>query len=94
VLKFFAQNLGRVISRDELVQVLGYQNYPTTRAIDNRVLTLRHKLERDPTNRRIRSISERCMALALTRELASAAGTGKAGQMPFILPITWALGGP
>ena len=50
VLKFFAQNLERVISRDELVQVLGYQNYSSTRTIDNHVLTLRHKLERDPAN--------------------------------------------
>ena len=49
VLKFFAQNVERVITRDELLQVLGY-HYLTTRAIDNYVLALRHKLERDPAN--------------------------------------------
>jgi len=48
-LKFFAQNPGRVISRDELLnEVWGYQNYPSTRTVDNHVLRLRQKLERDP----------------------------------------------
>ena len=50
ILKFFVQNAERVISRDELLQVLGYQNYPSTRTIDNHVLKLRQKLERDPAN--------------------------------------------
>jgi DNA-binding response OmpR family regulator len=35
-LKFLAKNAGRVISRDELLnEVLGYQNYPCTRTVDN-----------------------------------------------------------
>ena len=50
ILKFFVQNAGRVISRDELLQVLGYQNYPTTRTIDNHILKLRQKLEKDLAN--------------------------------------------
>jgi DNA-binding response OmpR family regulator len=50
ILKFFVQNAERVISRDELLQVLGYQNYPSTRTIDNHVLKLRQKLEKDSAN--------------------------------------------
>lgn len=47
ILKFFFENAERVISRDELLQVLGYQNYPSTRTIDNHILKLRQKLEKD-----------------------------------------------
>jgi DNA-binding response OmpR family regulator len=48
-LKFFAHNPGRVVSRDELLnEVWGYQNYPSTRTVDNHVLRLRQKLEEDP----------------------------------------------
>jgi two-component system, OmpR family, alkaline phosphatase synthesis response regulator PhoP len=50
ILKFFAQNAERVISRDELLQVLGYQSYPSTRTIDNHILKLRQKLEKDSAN--------------------------------------------
>jgi len=50
ILKFFVQNAERVVSRDELLQVLGYQNYPSTRTIDNHVLKLRQKLEKDSAN--------------------------------------------
>src|ERR1022692_668786 len=50
-LKFFVQNSERVISRDELLnEVWGYQNYPSTRTVDNHILKLRQKLERDPAN--------------------------------------------
>jgi DNA-binding response OmpR family regulator len=50
-LKFLVQNPERVISRDELLsEVWGYQNYPTTRTVDNHILKLRQKLEKDPTN--------------------------------------------
>jgi DNA-binding response OmpR family regulator len=48
ILKFLAQNAERVISRDELLRLLGYQNYPSTRTIDNHILRLRQKLEKDP----------------------------------------------
>ncbi len=48
-LKFMIQNAERVISREELLsEVWGYQNYPYTRTVDNHILKLRHKLERDP----------------------------------------------
>jgi DNA-binding response OmpR family regulator len=50
-LKFLLQNPERVISRDELLnEVWGYQNYPSTRTVDNHILKLRQKLERDPAN--------------------------------------------
>ena len=50
-LKFLVQNADRVISRDELLnEVWGYHNYPTTRTVDNHILKLRQKLERDPGN--------------------------------------------
>ncbi len=48
-LKYFLSNPDRVLSRDELLnEAWGYQNYPTTRTVDNHVLKLRQKLERDP----------------------------------------------
>jgi two-component system, OmpR family, alkaline phosphatase synthesis response regulator PhoP len=50
-LKFLIQNPERVITRDELLnEVWGYQNYPSTRTVDNHILKLRQKLERDPGN--------------------------------------------
>jgi DNA-binding response OmpR family regulator len=50
-LRFLIQNAERVISRDELLnEVWGYQNYPSTRTVDNHILKLRQKLERDPAN--------------------------------------------
>jgi len=50
-LKFLVQNAERVISRDELLrEVWGYQNYPSTRTVDNHILKLRQKLEKEPTN--------------------------------------------
>lgn len=50
-LKYFVRNPHRVISRDELLdKVWGYDNYPCTRTVDNRILRLRQKLEIDATN--------------------------------------------
>lgn len=49
ILKYFAQNPERVISRDELLnEVWGYQCYPTTRTVDNHIMKLRQKLEKEP----------------------------------------------
>jgi DNA-binding response OmpR family regulator len=51
MLEFFTKNAHRVISRDELLdKVWGYDNYPCTRTVDNHMLKLRQKLERDPSN--------------------------------------------
>jgi hypothetical protein len=50
-LKCFLSNPERVISRDELLkEAWGYQNYPSTRTVDNHVLKLRQKLEKDPAH--------------------------------------------
>jgi len=51
VLKFMIQNAERVLSREELLnQVWGYRNYPSTRTVDNHILRLRQKLEKDSAN--------------------------------------------
>lgn len=53
LLRYFANSPARVISREELLNdVWGYENYPTTRTVDNHVLRLRQKLEPDPANPR------------------------------------------
>ena len=49
--RFLVQNADRVITRDELLnEVWGYQNYPSTRTVDNHILKLRQKLEKDPSS--------------------------------------------
>jgi DNA-binding response OmpR family regulator len=51
VLKFMIQHAERVLSRAELLNhVWGYRNYPSTRTVDNHILRLRQKLEKDPAN--------------------------------------------
>jgi DNA-binding response OmpR family regulator len=51
MLRFLANNPERVVSREQLLnEVWGYQNYPSTRTVDNHVLRLRQKLEKDPAN--------------------------------------------
>jgi len=51
LLKYFARNPQRVLSRSELLDaVWGYENYPSTRTVDNHVWKLRLKLEREPSN--------------------------------------------
>ena len=53
LLKYLAASSGRVISREELLnEVWGYQNYPSTRTVDNHILRLRQKLEPDPASPR------------------------------------------
>jgi DNA-binding response OmpR family regulator len=48
-LRCFLLNPGRVFSRGELLnEAWGYENYPSTRTVDNHVLKLRQKLEPDP----------------------------------------------
>jgi len=50
-LEFMIKNARRPISRDELLnEVWGYENYPTSRTVDNHILRLRQKLENDPSN--------------------------------------------
>ncbi len=51
LLKFFTDNLDRVLTRELLLnEVWGYNSYPTTRTVDNQILKLRQKLESDPAN--------------------------------------------
>ncbi len=51
LLKYFAQNAQRVLSRDQLLSdVWGYDSYPSTRTVDSHILTLRQKLERTPSS--------------------------------------------
>ena len=51
LLKFFTENVDRVLTRELLLnEVWGYNAYPTTRTVDNQILKLRQKLEPDPAN--------------------------------------------
>jgi DNA-binding response OmpR family regulator len=53
VLRLLAERAGAVVTRDELLnEVWGYDNYPTTRTVDNHLVTLRAKLEDNPTEPR------------------------------------------
>ena len=53
LLAYLMKNPRRVISRDELLnEVWGYENYPSTRTVDNHILKLRKKLEPEPTDPR------------------------------------------
>ncbi len=49
VLQYLAARSGEVVRRHELLEeVWHYKNFPTTRAVDNQVLSLRAKLEETP----------------------------------------------
>ena len=53
LLRFLSLSPERVIPREELLnEVWGYQNYPSTRTVDNHILRLRQKLESDPAQPR------------------------------------------
>jgi DNA-binding response OmpR family regulator len=58
ILRLLASRAGEVVTRDELLnEVWGYENYPTTRTIDNHIAGLRAKLERDPAEpERLRTV--------------------------------------
>ncbi|MCZ7610308.1 MAG: response regulator transcription factor [Ignavibacterium sp.] len=51
VMKYFVQREGEVIDRSKLLdEVWGYENYPSTRTVDNFILNLRKKIEDDHSN--------------------------------------------
>jgi len=51
VLKYFIQRAGDVVTRDDLLdEVWGYDTFPTTRTVDNYILTIRKKIEKDPSH--------------------------------------------
>ncbi|HQI40360.1 MAG: DNA-binding response regulator [Ignavibacteriales bacterium UTCHB2] len=48
LMKYFVQREGEVIDRNQLLdEVWGYENYPSTRTVDNFILNLRKKIEDD-----------------------------------------------
>lgn len=50
ILKYFVLHEGEVVTRDMLLDdVWGYENFPTTRTIDNYILSLRKKIEDVPS---------------------------------------------
>jgi DNA-binding response OmpR family regulator len=51
ILKYFIQLEGEVVTRHQLLDdVWGYENFPTTRTVDNFILNIRKKIEDDPSN--------------------------------------------
>jgi DNA-binding response OmpR family regulator len=51
LLKYFAEHEGEVLSRDQILQdVWGFDVTPTTRTVDNFVLSLRKKVEKNPSD--------------------------------------------
>jgi len=51
LLKYFCQRENTVIQRSTLLdEVWGYDNFPNTRTVDNFILTLRKKIEDDPSH--------------------------------------------
>jgi DNA-binding response OmpR family regulator len=48
ILKYLVQHEGEVVTREMLLNdVWGYENFPTTRTVDNYILSLRKKIEDD-----------------------------------------------
>lgn len=49
LLRYLVQHVGQVVTREQILNdVWGYEEYPTTRTIDNFVAKLRQKIERAP----------------------------------------------
>jgi DNA-binding response OmpR family regulator len=50
ILKYFSIHEGEVITREMLLdEVWGFENYPTTRTVDNFILSLRKQVEENPS---------------------------------------------
>ena len=53
ILKVLAEHTGQIVSREDLLErVWGYDVFPSTRTVDNFILRLRKRFERDPANPR------------------------------------------
>ncbi len=51
ILKVLAEHPGEIVSREDLLEkVWGYDVFPSTRTVDNFILRLRKRFERDPAN--------------------------------------------
>jgi two-component system alkaline phosphatase synthesis response regulator PhoP len=49
LLRYFVMHIGQVVTREQILnEVWGYEEFPTTRTIDNFVAKLRQKIERSP----------------------------------------------
>ena len=49
ILKYFAEHLGEVVTRDQLLDhVWGYDSFPLTRTVDTHIAKLRQKIEANP----------------------------------------------
>ncbi len=53
ILKVLAEHSGQIVSREDLLErVWGYDVFPSTRTVDNFILRLRKRFEKDPANPR------------------------------------------
>ncbi len=53
IMRLLIQSRGEVVTRDRLLdEVWGFENFPTTRTVDNFIMKLRKKLEDDPADPR------------------------------------------
>jgi two-component system, OmpR family, alkaline phosphatase synthesis response regulator PhoP len=53
ILKVLVEHTGEIVSREDLLErVWGYDVFPSTRTVDNFILRLRKRFERDPANPR------------------------------------------
>ena len=51
ILKYFIEHEGEVVTRDNLLdKVWGYDVFPTSRTVDNYILSIRKQIEDDPSN--------------------------------------------
>ena len=68
ILKTLADRAGEIVSREEILEaVWGYEVFPSTRTIDNFILRLRKRFERDPERPR-HLHTERGVGYRFTRE--------------------------
>jgi len=50
ILKYFINKEGSIVSRNDLLdEVWGYENFPTTRTVDNYILMIRKRIETNPS---------------------------------------------
>lgn len=51
ILRYMIDRRGEVVTREDLLdKIWGYEKFPTTRTVDNHILKLRKKIEKDPSN--------------------------------------------
>ena len=51
ILRYMIDRRGEVVTRGDLLdKIWGYEKFPTTRTVDNHIMKLRKKIEKDPSN--------------------------------------------